>query len=161
MDLGKQKLLYSQQIYNFCVKYHILKSSYFGSVVRDDFSPHSDIDVLVEFKPGHIHGLDFFLMEVELTRLLGRKVDIAWSKVIAGRSYSKITLKLVLKYGTISELGKNHRIFFEAIYTRPDRSDLDWEGFLGMLIFLGAEVKRQSGSAFGIRLTQWCICCFP
>jgi hypothetical protein len=49
-------------------------------------------------------------------------------------------------------MGKNHRIFFEAIYTRPDRSDLDWEGFLGMLIFLGAEVKRQSGSAFGIRL---------
>ena len=68
--------LSSHPLRNFCQKYHIRQLSFFGSVVRDDFGPQSDIDVLVEFEPGYIPGLDFFLMEVELTRLLGRKVDL-------------------------------------------------------------------------------------
>lgn len=50
--------------------------AFFGSVVRDDFGQKSDIDILVEFEPGHIPGFDFFLMEAELSRLLGRKVDL-------------------------------------------------------------------------------------
>jgi predicted nucleotidyltransferase len=60
----------------FCRKYHIRRLAFFGSVVRDDFRPQSDVDVLVEFEPGHTPGLDFFLMEAELSRLLGRKVDL-------------------------------------------------------------------------------------
>jgi len=50
--------------------------SFFGSIVRDDFGPESDIDVLVEFDPDHIPGFDFFSMEAELSQLLGRKVDL-------------------------------------------------------------------------------------
>lgn len=50
--------------------------SFFGSVVRDDFGPGSDIDVLVEFDPDYIPGFDFFSMEVELSQLLGRQVDL-------------------------------------------------------------------------------------
>jgi len=60
----------------FCQKYHIRYLALFGSVVRDDFGPASDIDVLVEFEEGHTPGLDFFLMEAELSELLGRKVDL-------------------------------------------------------------------------------------
>ena len=48
----------------------------FGSVLREDFAPASDVDVLVEFEPGHVPGLAFFDMERELTGLLGRKVDL-------------------------------------------------------------------------------------
>ena len=59
---------------------------------------------------------------------------------------------LVLKYGTINLMSKKHSNIFNAIQTRPDRSNIDWENFLGLLVFLGAEVKRQSGSAFGVRL---------
>jgi uncharacterized protein len=66
----------SSQIKDFCQKYYIRQLSFFGSVVRDDFGPQSDIDVLVEFQPDHIPGFDFFLMEVELSQLLGRKVDL-------------------------------------------------------------------------------------
>jgi predicted nucleotidyltransferase len=66
----------SMQIEHFCQKYHIRRLAFFGSVVRDDFGPQSDIDVLVEFVPGHTPGFDFFLMEAELSRLLGRKVDL-------------------------------------------------------------------------------------
>ena len=60
----------------FCRKYRIRKLSFFGSYVRKDFSPQSDIDVLVEFEQGQTPGLEFFLIEAELGRLLGRKVDL-------------------------------------------------------------------------------------
>jgi hypothetical protein len=60
----------------FCHKYHIRKLALFGSVLRDDFQPVSDIDVLVEFDPQHIPGLAFFGMEIELSEMLGRPVDL-------------------------------------------------------------------------------------
>ena len=66
------------QIAEFCHRHHIRKLSLFGSVLRNDFRPDSDIDVLVEFEPGHTPGL-FKLtdMETELSTLYGgRKVDL-------------------------------------------------------------------------------------
>jgi len=66
----------AHQIESFCQKHHIRSLAFFGSVVREDFGPQSDIDVLVEFEPGHIPGLDFFTIEAELSQLLGRKVDL-------------------------------------------------------------------------------------
>jgi len=48
----------------------------FGSVLRDDFGPESDVDVLVEFDPNHIPGLAFFGMQDELSEILGRQVDL-------------------------------------------------------------------------------------
>ena len=65
-----------QQIEAFCQKHHIRSLAFFGSAVRDDFGPHSDIDVLVAFESGHIPGFDFFLIEAELSKLMGRKVDL-------------------------------------------------------------------------------------
>lgn len=64
-------------IADFCRKHGIRRLSLFGSILRDDFGPGSDIDVLVEFEPGARRGL-FRLsgMEIELSELLGRKVDI-------------------------------------------------------------------------------------
>ena len=50
--------------------------AFFGSVLREDFSEDSDIDVLVEFEPGVAVGLNFFSIERELSLLLGRKVDL-------------------------------------------------------------------------------------
>lgn len=60
----------------FCQKHHIRKMALFGSVLRHDFQPSSDIDVLVEFDPQHIPGLAFFGMEHELAMLLGHVVDL-------------------------------------------------------------------------------------
>lgn len=66
-----------EQIRQFCKKYHIRKLSLFGSVLRDDFTPTSDIDVLVEFQPGGKIGLfKMAHMENELSDLIGRKVDL-------------------------------------------------------------------------------------
>jgi uncharacterized protein len=60
----------------FCRRHHIRKLSLFGSAVREDFIEGSDIDVLVEFEPGHTPGLAFFAMQDELADLLGRRVDL-------------------------------------------------------------------------------------
>jgi len=64
------------KIAEFCRKHHIRKLSFFGSVLREDFEAESDVDVLVEFEPGHVPGLSFFDIERELCELLGRKVDL-------------------------------------------------------------------------------------
>lgn len=60
----------------FCRRNHIRRLALFGSVLRDDFRPDSDVDMLVEFEIGHTPGLDFFGMENELSEMLGRKVDL-------------------------------------------------------------------------------------
>ena len=64
------------KIASFCRKHHIERLALFGSVVGQDFHADSDIDVLVEFTPGHVPGLAFFKMERELSEILGRKVDL-------------------------------------------------------------------------------------
>ena len=65
-----------QKITDFCRRHHILKLAFFGSVLRSDFGPQSDVDVLVEFEAGHVPGLAFLSMEEELSQILGRKVDL-------------------------------------------------------------------------------------
>jgi uncharacterized protein len=62
----------------FCRRHHIRRLAFFGSVLRDDFGPDSDVDVLVEFEPGSAPGLlGLARIERELTTLLdGRKVDL-------------------------------------------------------------------------------------
>lgn len=60
----------------FCRRHHIRTLALFGSVLRDDLTPDSDVDVLVEFEPGHTPGLAFFAMQRELSAMLGRNVDL-------------------------------------------------------------------------------------
>lgn len=66
------------QLADFCRRHHIRKLALFGSVLRDDFGPQSDVDVLVEFEPGHAVGLIGLAgLELELSGLLGgRRVDM-------------------------------------------------------------------------------------
>ena len=65
-----------EKVSDFCRRHHIRKLALFGSVLRDDFRPESDVDVLVEFEPLRTSGLAFFGMEIELSEILGRKVDL-------------------------------------------------------------------------------------
>ena len=64
------------QIASFCRAHHIRRLALFGSILRDDFRPDSDVDVLVEFEPGHTPGLAFFAIQRELSEMLGRRVDL-------------------------------------------------------------------------------------
>jgi len=72
-----------KQIADFCRRHHIRKLALFGSVLRDDFRPDSDIDVLVEFEPGHAVGFEILDMEEELSRVFGgHRVDIVQEKYL-------------------------------------------------------------------------------
>lgn len=67
----------TERLADFCRRSRIRKLSFFGSVLRDDFTPESDVDVLVEFEPEARVGLiDLSRMERELSDMLGRKVDL-------------------------------------------------------------------------------------
>ena len=72
-----------EKLAEFCRKHHIRKLSLFGSVVRDDFTPDSDVDVLVEFEEGRTPGLEFFRMQSELSALLERMVDLNTIKCLS------------------------------------------------------------------------------
>lgn len=65
-----------RKIADFCQQHHIRRLALFGSVLRDDFRPDSDVDVLVEFELGQVPGWEFFSFQEELSQLLGRKVDL-------------------------------------------------------------------------------------
>jgi predicted nucleotidyltransferase len=66
-----------KEIEAFCRRHRIRKLAFFGSVLRGDFSPESDVDVLVDFEPGARVGMIALAgMELELGGLLGRKTEI-------------------------------------------------------------------------------------
>jgi predicted nucleotidyltransferase len=66
-----------EALQTLCEKYHVRKLSLFGSVLRADFRPDSDVDVLVEFEPeARIGYFELFDVQQDLAALLGRKVDL-------------------------------------------------------------------------------------
>ena len=76
--MDAQLTLDRERVADFCRKHHIRRLALFGSVLRSDFRPDSDVDVLVEFEPEQIPGLlGIARMERELSELFeGRKVDL-------------------------------------------------------------------------------------
>jgi len=71
------------RIVEFCRRNHIRRLALFGSVLRDDFTPASDVDVLVEFEPGKTPGFAFFRMQEELSEIIGRRVDLNTPKELS------------------------------------------------------------------------------
>ena len=65
-----------ERIAEFCRRNHIRRLSVFGSALTEEFRPDSDVDILVEFDPAHVPGLEFIGMQDELSEMLGRKVDL-------------------------------------------------------------------------------------
>ena len=71
----------SQRISDFCRKWHVRELALFGSVLRDDFSPASDIDILVELQPNHGLSLyDWVDMQDELRAIFDRDIDLVSKK---------------------------------------------------------------------------------
>lgn len=84
----------------FCVRHHISRFAFFGSVLRDDFGPESDVDVLVEFEAGHAPGLlGLAAMERELSVLLGdRNVDMRTPRDLSRYFREEVTSHAVVQY---------------------------------------------------------------
>lgn len=89
-----------KQIVTICRKYHIQKLSLFGSVLRDDFRPDSDIDVLVEFEPGHTPGfLRLYQIEEELSPSLGgHRPDLVTPGFLNHRIRNRVLAEAEIQY---------------------------------------------------------------
>ncbi len=74
--MNKNLVISKNEIAQFCRKNHIRQLSVFGSALKEDFGQDSDVDILVEFQEDHVPGFAFFDMELELSQIIGRKVDL-------------------------------------------------------------------------------------
>ena len=78
-----QTLVSSKKIAAFCKRWKVVEFALFGSVVREDFSPQSDVDALVSFAPESDWGLfDHIQMKQELKELFGREVDLVTRRAL-------------------------------------------------------------------------------
>ena len=89
-----------EELAQFCQRHHIRKLSLFGSVLRDDFTPESDIDFLVEFEPGKTPGFfKIVSMEMELSELLdGRKIDLRTPEELSIYFRDRVMAEAVVQY---------------------------------------------------------------
>ena len=86
-----------ERIGAFCRNWKVAELALFGSVLRDDFSPHSDVDVLVSFLPDAKHSLfDLVRMQEDLKGILGREVDLV-ERTAVEQSKNYIRRKEILK----------------------------------------------------------------
>jgi len=93
-----------EKIADFCRRNHIRRLALFGSVLRDDFGPDSDVDILVEFETGHVPGLAFIRLEQELSRILGRHVDLVTPKFLNERIRDRVLSGAEVQYAASPSL---------------------------------------------------------
>jgi uncharacterized protein len=87
------------KITEFCQRNHIRKLSFFGSVLRDDFRPDSDVDILVEFEPGKIPGLAIITLQQELSDLFnGRTVDLRTPQELSRYIRNRVMAEALVQY---------------------------------------------------------------
>jgi predicted nucleotidyltransferase len=98
MKSKAQIIFPKERIADFCRKHHIRKLAIFGSVLRSDFRDDSDIDVLVEFEPGQVPGLEFFSMQDELSEILGRKVDLNTPQCLSRYFRAEVLQEALVQY---------------------------------------------------------------
>jgi uncharacterized protein len=89
----------NEYLREFCERNHIRRLSLFGSVLTERFRPDSDVDMLVEFEPGHTPGY-FGLagMEIELSERLGRKVDLRTPRELSKHFRDKVVAGASIQY---------------------------------------------------------------
>ena len=74
-DMAAQIPIPKDEIVALCRRYHVRHLALFGSVLRNDFTPDSDVDIWVELAPDRVPGFGFMASQGEWSALVGRKVD--------------------------------------------------------------------------------------
>jgi len=88
-----------ERVAEFCRGNHIMRLSLFGSALRDDFGPDSDVDFLVEFAPGAVVTLlDMARMEDELAELIGRRADLRTPQELSRYFRDRVLAEAVVQY---------------------------------------------------------------
>ena len=94
--MNRNVIIHHDRVAEFCRANGIVSLAIFGSALREDFGPESDIDVLVEFAPGRTPGFGFVTMAAELSELFGREVDVLTRSSVE-RSRNYIRRKAILE----------------------------------------------------------------
>ena len=93
LEIGEDRLA------EFCRRNHIRRLSLFGSILGEEFGPDSDVDMLVEFEPGVVVSLlDMARMEIELTGMVGRKVDLRTPKELSRYFRAQVLASAEVQY---------------------------------------------------------------
>jgi predicted nucleotidyltransferase len=99
MPYSLEKQISKEQLAEYCKKNNIKKLSVFGSFIRDQLRPDSDIDILVEFDQHHTPGLfSIIKMEMELSKLIGRKVDMRTAEDLSKYFRDEVVKNAKLQY---------------------------------------------------------------
>ncbi len=86
-------------IKEFCIRHHIQRLALFGSVLREDFTDYSDVDVLVKFEKGHTPGFfRLFDIEEELSGIIGRKVDLRTKEDLSRHFRNQVIRTMAIQY---------------------------------------------------------------
>src|SRR6476660_4462048 len=88
-----------ERLAEFCRRHHIRRLAFFGSVLREDFGPDSDVDVLYEFDEGHAPGWSIVDIEEELSNILGRNVDFVPAKYLNRWIRDRVLAEAEVQYG--------------------------------------------------------------
>ncbi len=89
----------NEQLAALCRKHHIRRLMFFGSVLRDDFRPDSDVDMLVEFEPGHTPGWEIVDIGEDFSHLFdGHRVDMVNPKFVNRHLKDRILQSAVVQY---------------------------------------------------------------
>lgn len=97
--MNSQVVMPQEQIAGFCREHHICRLSLFGSVLRGDFGPDSDVDVLVEFEKGHAPGFAFFALQDELSQMIGHPVDLNTPNFLSRYFRDRVMQEAQVVYG--------------------------------------------------------------
>ncbi len=98
--MNKNIVIAEDKIREFCERHYIRRLAIFGSALREDFGPESDVDVLVDFMPGHTPGFfKLFEMEEELSGLLGgHKADMRTPEDLSRYFRDKVVATAQVQY---------------------------------------------------------------
>lgn len=93
-----QLLIDDQALAAFCERNHIRRLALFGSALGSDFRPDSDVDILVEFEPGHVPGFAFVGLQDELSQMIGRSVDLHTPGSLSRHFREKVQREAQVRY---------------------------------------------------------------
>ena len=98
--MNRNIVIAEEKIREFCESHHIHRLAIFGSALREDFDPESDVDVLVDFEPGHVPGFfRLFEMQEELSSLFGgRKIDMRTPEDLSRYFRDKVVATAQVQY---------------------------------------------------------------
>lgn len=99
MAYSLEQKISKNNLTEFCKRNHIRKLSIFGSAIRGELQPDSDIDLLVEFEQEHTPGLfSIIRMEMELAEMLGRKVDLRTPEDLSQYFHDEVVRNAEVQY---------------------------------------------------------------